>query len=229
MKDGTTHLAYKPEHAVDLDTGAIVAAEIHPADQGDPATLPETLTAAEANLASLGVRPTTENPTELVTDKGYHSREGLKELDASAWKTRIAEKKHPDFLRWHGDDAARRAVYNNRVRLLSGVARAAFKLRAELCERSFALVLDRGGMRRAWLRGQENLHKRYLLHVAGYNLGLLMRQLIGVGTPRGAADRLAAFVFAGIREDGSLIAIIIVADRTDVPAVVVLDLSLSPD
>lgn len=229
MKDGTTHLAYKPEHAVDLDTGAIVAAEIHPADQGDPATLPETLTAAEINLAALGTQPTTENPAELVTDKGYHSREGLKKLDTSAWKTRIAEKKSPDFLRWHGDDAARRAVYKNRARLLSGVARAAFKLRAELCERSFALVLDRGGMRRAWLRGQENLHKRYLLHVAGYNLGLLMRLMIGVGTPRGAADRLAAFVFAGIQEDGSLIAITIVAGRTDVPAVVILDLALSPD
>jgi len=229
MKDGTTHLAYKPEHAVDLDTGAIVAAEIHPADQGDTATLPETLTAAEANLTSLGAQPTTENPAELVTDKGYHSREGLKELDGSAWKTRIAEKKRPDFLRWHGDDAARRAVYNNRVRLLSGVARAAFKLRAELCERSFALVLDRGGMRRAWLRGRENLHKRYLLHVAGYNLGLLMRQLIGVGTPRGAADRLVAFAFAGIRGNSSLIAIMIVADHTNLLAVVVLDFQPTPD
>ncbi|HEV7284312.1 MAG TPA: transposase [Kaistia sp.] len=185
MKNGTTRLAYKPEHAVDLDTGAIVAAEVHAADRGDPATLPDTLRAAATTLTALGVQPTPDDPAELVADKGYHSRGGLKGLDASPWKTRIAEKKIPGALRWHGDDAARRAVYNNRARLLSGVARAAFKLRAELCERSFALVLDRGGMRRTWLRGRENVHKRYLLHVAGYNLGLLMRLTIGFGTPRG--------------------------------------------
>src|SRR3712207_1015044 len=94
-------------------------------------------------------------------------------------KTRIAEPKRDGFLRWHGDDAARRAVVNNRTRLLSGVARAAFKLRAEVAERGFALILDRGGLRRAWLRGRENLHKRYLVHVAGYNLGLIMRLLTG--------------------------------------------------
>src|SRR4029450_11047925 len=100
------------------------------------------------------------------------------------WKSRIAEKKVRGVHRWHGDEEARRAVYNNRARLRSGVARQAFKLRAELCERGFALVLDRGGMRRAWLRGRENLHKRYLIHVAGYNLGLIVRLLTGAGTPR---------------------------------------------
>ena len=184
LKDGRTHLAYKPEHAVDLDTGAIVAAEIHAADQGDTATLPETLKAAEANLAAVGAGPTAEEPAELVADKGYHSRDGLKDLEDGPWKSRIAEKKRPDVSRWHGDEDARRAVYNNRARLRSGVAREAFKLRAELVERSFALTLDRGGMRRAWLRGRENLRKRYLVHVAGYNLGLIMRLLVGAGTPR---------------------------------------------
>ena len=174
LKDGRTHLAYKPEHALDLDTGAIVAAEIHLADQGDTATLPATLEAAEANLAAVDAAPTPEEPAELVADKGYHSRDGLKELEDGAWKSRIAEKKQPGVSRWHGDEEARRAVYNNRARLRSGVAREAFKRRAELCERSFALVLDRGGMRRAWLRGRENLRKRYLVHVAGYNLGLLI-------------------------------------------------------
>ena len=149
LKDGRTHLAYKPEHAVDLDTGAIVAAEVHPADRGDTATLPETLEAAEANLTAVGAAPTPEDPAELVADKGYHSRGGLKDLEDGAWKSRIAEKKQPDVSRWHGDEDARRAVYNNRARLRSGVAREAFRLRAELVERSFALVLDRGGMRRA--------------------------------------------------------------------------------
>ena len=159
MKDGTTHLAYKPEHAVDLDTGAVVSAELHPADEGDTTTLPKTLAAAEANLEAVDVAPTAEDPAECVTDKGYHSRSVLKALDDGPWKSRISEPKQKGFARWHGDDAARRAVTNNRTRLLSGVAREAFKLRAEIVERSFAHNLDRGGMRRTWLRGRENVHK----------------------------------------------------------------------
>ena len=110
----------------------------------------------------------------------------MRALNDSPWKTRIAAPKQTGFSRWHGDEAARRAVTNNRARLKSGVAREAFKLRAEIVERCFAHNLDRGGMRRTWLRGRENVHKRYLLHVAGHNLSLLMRQLIGAGTPREA-------------------------------------------
>ena len=203
LKDGRTRLAYKPEHAVDLDTGAIVAAAIHPADQGDTTTLPATLEVAQANLVAVDAGPTAEDPAELVADKGYHSRDGLKELEDSAWKSRIAEKKVRGVHRWHGDEGARRAVYNNRARLRSGAAQEAFMLRAELVERSFALTLDRGGMRRAWLRGCENLHKRYLVHVAGYNLGLIMRLLVGAGTPRefmaGVAARLLLLTAADTR------------------------------
>jgi transposase len=108
LKDGRTRLGYKPEHAVDLETGAIVAAEIHPADRGDTATLPDTLEAAEANLAAVGAAPTPEDPAELVADKGHHSRDGLKELDDGAWRSRIAEKKVSGVSRWHGDAEARR-------------------------------------------------------------------------------------------------------------------------
>ena len=121
--------------------------------------------------------PTSEDPAECVADKGYHSRAVLRALNDSPWKTRIAAPKQTGFSRWHGDEAARRVVTNNRARLKSGVAREAFKLRAEIVERCFAHNLDRGGMRRTWLRGRENVHKRYLLHVAGHNLSLLMRQL----------------------------------------------------
>ena len=140
MKDGTTHLAYKPEHAVDLDTGAVVAAELHPADEGDTTTLEKTLAAAKENLEAVDAAPTAEDPAECVTDKGYHSRSVLKALDDGPWKTRISEPKQKGFARWHGDGAARRAVTNNRTRLLSGVAKEAFKLRAEIVERSFAHV-----------------------------------------------------------------------------------------
>jgi transposase len=186
MKDGTTHLAYKPEHAVDLDTGMIVAARIHPADQGDTQTLAATLEQAEAMLDLVGCAPTPETPAEMIADKGYHSREGLKALEDSAWKSRISEKEQKAFARWHGDDAARRAVYNNRTRLKSTVARQAFKLRAEKVERSFAFILDIGGLRRTWLRGVENVEKRYLIQVAAHNLGLVIRHRFGAGTPRQA-------------------------------------------
>jgi transposase len=186
MKDGTTHLAYKPEHAVDLDTGVIVAARIHPADQGDTQTLAAMLEQAEAMLDLVGCAPTPETPAEMIADKGYHSREGLKALEDSAWKSRISEKEQKAFARWHGDDAARRAVYNNRARLKSTVARQAFKLRAEKVERSFAFILDIGGLRRTWLRGVENVEKRYLIQVAAHNLGLVVRHRFGAGTPRQA-------------------------------------------
>jgi transposase len=221
LKDGRTRLAYKPEHAVDLDTGAIVAAEIHPADRGDTTTLPGTLEAAAANLAAVDAAPTPEQPAELVADKGYHSREGLKDLEDGAWKSRIAEKKVPGVNRWRGDTPARRAVYNNRARLRSGVAKEASRLRAELVERSFALTLDRGGMRRAWLRGRENLHKRYLVHVAGYNLGLIMRLLIGAGTPREFTARVAAHLMVLTAAEGATIVILAVATDTEAAMLVV--------
>jgi transposase len=221
LKDGRTRLAYKPEHAVDLDTGAIVAAEIHPANQGDTTTLPGTLAAAEANLAAVDAAPTVEDPAELIADKGYHSRDGLKDLEDGTWKSRIAEKKVSGVHRWRDDHAARRAVYNNRARLRSGVAKEAFKLRAELVERSFALTLDRGGMRRAWLRGCDNLHKRYLVHVAGYNLGLIMRLMIGAGTPREFSARASAHLMLRTTAADTLISILIVATDTEAAMLVV--------
>jgi hypothetical protein len=126
LKDGRTRLAHKPEHAVDLDTGAVVAAEMHPADRGDTATLPGTLESAARHLAAVeAAPPSAEAPAELVADKGYHSRGVLKSPDGGPWETRIAEPRRDGFLRWHGDDEARRAVVNNRTRLLSGAARAA--------------------------------------------------------------------------------------------------------
>src|SRR3954452_6399933 len=220
LKDGRTRLAYKPEHAVDLDTGAIVAAEVDPADQGDTATLPGTLAAAAANLAAVGAAPTPEDPAELVADKGYHSRDGLKDLEDGPWRSRIAEKKAAGVSRWRGDTEARRAVYNNRARLRSGVAKEAFKLRAERVERSFALVLDRGGMRRAWLRGRENLKKHYLVHVAGYNLGLFMRLLVGGGTPREFVAG-AAHLLALATADGAVLVVVVVVTGTEAAMLVV--------
>jgi len=154
----------------------------------DTSSLPDTLETTKANLETVGKAPSPEDPAELVADKGYHSRDGLKDLEDSEWKSRLGEPKPNGINRWKGDDDAKRAYYNNRNRLLSEVAREAFRLRAELVERSFALTLDRGDMRRVWLRGRDNVQKRYLIHISGYNLGLIMRLLTGVGTPRRWAD-----------------------------------------
>ena len=132
MKDGTTHLAYKPEHAVDLDTGIVVAAPIHPADEGDTTTLSPTLEAAARNLDAVGLAPSQEAPCDVATDKGYHSREQLKALADGVWKARIAEPEPArGYLRWHGDKAAQRAVYANRARLKSAIGRETMRRRGE--------------------------------------------------------------------------------------------------
>jgi hypothetical protein len=119
--------------------------------------------------------------------------------------------------RWRGDLDARRAVYGNRARLRSGVGKEALALRAEKVERSFALILDRGGLRRAWLRGRENVQKRYLIHVAGYNLGLVLRQLIGAGTPKELAARGARLLWLIDPDIGLLVIIIMPTKPTPNP------------
>jgi transposase len=225
MKDGTTHLAYKPEHAVDLDTGAVVAAEVHAADEGDTTTITSTLDAARRNLTSVGAPPCSDDPAECVADKGYHARAVLKDLDGGPWKTRISEPQRQGVSRWHGDKDARRAVYNNRARLRAEVGKQAMRQRAERVERSFAHILDRGGMRRTWLRGRENVHKRYLIHVAGHNLGLLMRLLIGAGTPKEAVARGWCFLVLLPTSNGAYQALIMVlVAHSAIPALIILNM-----
>ena len=122
MKNGTTHLAYKPEHAVDLDTGAVAAAELHPADKGDTRTIEGTLASAKSHLSDAGGQPSSDAPAECVADKGYHSRAVLKGLDGGPWTSRIAEPRRAAFSRWHGDEEARRAVYNEARRAVYNIA-----------------------------------------------------------------------------------------------------------
>ncbi len=199
MKDGRTRMGYKPEHTVDLDSGAVLAAEVHPLDKGDTKTLNKTLETTIKNLKkTTDTPPCADDPAELSADKGYHSRKILKDLDDSPWKTRIAEPKPKGLYDWKGDHEARRAVYNNRKRTSSKIGKHVSRLRMEIVERSFQHILDRGGMRRVWLRSRENVQKRYLIHVAGYNLGLLMRKLMGYGTPKGAAQGLGIAISINI-------------------------------
>ena len=93
---------------------------------------------------------------------------------------------------------AREAVYGNRKRLGSSTGKALLRARGERVERSFAHCLDRGGMRRVHLRGLANVEKCYIIHVAGFNLGILLRALFGFGTPKGWADAPVMLIFAQI-------------------------------
>ncbi len=194
MKDGRTHLAHKAEHAVDLETGAIVGVTVQGADQGDTTTIAETVTvAAEALEAVAAVTDHTAVIDEVVADKGYHSNQTLVDLATLDLRTYIAE---PDRGRrtWTHKAAARDAVYANRRRIRGVRGLALSRRRSEYLERPNAHLYETGGMRRTHLRGHANILKRVLVHVGGFNLGLVMRSLVGVGTPRSLQGRLAAVV-----------------------------------
>src|ERR1017187_9160460 len=195
MKDGRTHLAHKAEHAVDLETGAIVGVTVQGADQGDTTTIAETLTAAAEDLEA--VATVTDGQTSVidavVADKGYHSNQVLVDLAALDLRTYIAE---PDRgrRRWKKKAAARDAVYANRRRIRGTRGLALLRRRSERRERPNAHLYETGGMRRTHLRGHTNILKRLLVHAGGFNLGLFMRTLCGIGTPRSLQGRRAAVV-----------------------------------
>ena len=195
MKDGRTHLAHKAEHAVDLDTGAIVGVTVQGADQGDTTTIAETLTTAAENLEAAAAVTDDETRVidEVVADKGDHSNHVLVNLAALDLRTYIAE---PDRGRrkWTKHSAARDAVYANRRRIRGARGRRLQRHRSEYLERPNAHLYETGGMRRTHLRGHANILKRLLVHVGGFNLGLLMRTVFGVGTPRSLQGQLAVLI-----------------------------------
>jgi len=189
MKDGRTHLAHKAEHAVDLDSGALLAVTLQGADVGDTTSLVETAIAAAEQLeAAHAPHATTAELTEIVADRGYHSNQTLIDLAALAVRCYIAE---PDRGRRHWTKApdAQRVVYNNRRRVRGTRGRQLMRRRGETIERSFAHLYDTGGLRRTYLRGHQNILKRLLVHASAFNLGVLMRKTFGRGTPRGLQGR----------------------------------------
>ena len=199
MKDGRTHLAHKAEHAVDMDTGAVVAVTLQEAHLGDTTTVKETLAEAGTTVAELiereaEARPLEEpqvNPggiEEVVADKGYHSGPALKQIQAVGVRTYIPEKKQAGKRHWIGKQDQQRLVYANRQRLQRPKGKQLLRKRGELIERTFAHCYDTGGMRRTHLRKHNNILKRLLIHVAGANLGLLLRNQYRIGTPRGLQD-----------------------------------------
>ena len=177
MKDGRTHLAYKAEHAVDLETGAVVALTVQPGDRGDTASMPSTLTEAGCavmEMAGQAAQADAVGPIQqvnqvgverVIADKGYHSKEVLRDLAEGGLRTVIAEPERKR-QKWPGQSAAQLAVYANRRRLTTVTAQSLMRRRGELLERSFAHLYDTGGMRRVHLRGKDNVAKRALSHAA---------------------------------------------------------------
>jgi len=203
MKDGRTHLAHKAEHAVDFQSGAVLAVTLQGADQGDTTTVRETLSQAGENVADLIA---TEEPSskpkahlkgieEVVGDKGYHSGEILTTLQDVEVRTYISEKKQHGRRHWEGKAEQQQATYANRRRIQGAYGKQLLRQRGELLERSFAHCYDTGGMRRTHLRGHENILKRLLIHVGAFNLSLIFRSLLGSGTPRELRNRKSALLF----------------------------------
>jgi transposase len=192
MKDGRTHLAYKAEHAVDLESEAIVAATVTFADKSDPRSGPVTLSLAEANLVLAG---SAAKIAETVMDKGYHDNGLLAELAERGVRTYIPERRQK-IRRWTEKPEAQEAAFRaNRRRVRGDKGRRLNRWRSERCERTFAHVCETGGGRRAWLQGQTNVSKTHTLKCAAYNLGLLLRKVWGYCKPRNAKAGAAACCF----------------------------------
>jgi hypothetical protein len=182
MKDGRTHLAYKAEHVVDLETELVLAAEIYPANHADTDTLVDSVLDAQENLDEADLEVEIE---EAVADKGYHAAATLELAAGLNLRTYIPEPQHAHRRTWADKPASyQSAVYNNRRRMKTPKSKRMQRLRSERVERSFAHICETGGARRTWLCGFEKVRKRYLMSAMARNLGLLMRKLFGMGTAR---------------------------------------------
>lgn len=204
LKDGRTHLAYKAEHVVDLETDVVLAAEIYLADAADVDTLVDSVVQAQVtvNAATERAGCTGVEIEEVAADKGYHAARTLELADALSLRTYIPEPKRPHESRWTDKpEGYRRAVINNRRRTRRAKSRRLQRLRSERVERSFAHVCDSGGTRRSWLRGLVDVKKRYLIAAAAHNLGRVLRKHFGIGKPRGLQGGLgfSALVQIAIR------------------------------
>src|SRR3954449_7001204 len=206
MKDGSTHIAFKAEHAVDMETGAVIAVTVHAGHEGDTTTIQETLAETAENLAELIEREAEKAPeqepqvslnalSEVVADKGYHSDERMLAIARAEARSYISEPKRP-LRNWDGKADEQKAVYANRRRVKGNYGKRLLKKRGELIERSFAHCYDTGGMRRVHTRGLEDVLKRQLIHVGAFNLSLIFRTTLGAGTPRQLRNRRQIAIIA---------------------------------
>jgi transposase len=175
-----------------------VAVTVQAADEGDTTTIVETVaeageriaeTAAETNSEEAGERVNPEGPSEIVTDKGYHSKKVVSDLAEAGVRTYCSEPQR-GRQRWKEQGRQQQAVYANRRRIRGQRGKRLLRQRGEKLERWNEHLYDRGGMRRVHLRGRTNILKRLVVHAGTANLGLLMRKLFGVGTPRALQSRI---------------------------------------
>lgn len=202
MKGGGTHLAHKAEHAVDMSgEGAVISVTLHGGAKGDTKSLPDTLEKAQSNLEELFdnseccERIHEDAGREVVADKGYHSNDTLVALHEEEYRSYISEPARGG-RRWKDKQNEQAATYANRRRIRGNRGKRLIRRRGELLERPFAHYLEAGGMRRTHLRKHDNILKRLLTHVAGFNLGILMRNLIGKATPKEYAELKASLITA---------------------------------
>lgn len=189
LKDGRTHLAYKAEHTVDLESEIVVAAEVYSGDRADTDTLPDSLLQAQVNMNEAESDVQIE---EAAADKGYHAAHTLELCQWMGVRTYVPEPRRVHRSRWTDkSEEHRQAVLANRRRTKRAKSKRLQRLRSERVERSFAHVCDSGGARRTWLRGLENVSKRYLITVAAHNLGRILRMLFGIGKPKALQGLLA--------------------------------------
>ena len=178
-----------------METGAIVAVSTHGGAAADTATIQETVIEAAVAVAELIAERTPggeyevhpDGVQEVVADKGYHSNEAVLGLVEIEVRTYIAE---PDRgpRNWNGKAAEKAAVYGNRRRIQGDRGKGLQRQRGERIERNFAHQFDTGGLDRLYVRGKENVHKKFLIQAAACNLALLMRSRYGSGKPRAAHD-----------------------------------------
>ena len=183
-KDGATDMIYRPELVADLDSGAIVGAEILPGNQSDRQEVCTHILEAQVTInAARGEPPEVLTVETATADKGYFEVTQVVALQQEQIKTVICDptrNRRLDKL----DEAGRAAVKAAHRSTQSQYGKDLLRRRGMHLERAFAHILDCGGMRRATLRGRQNLNKRFKLAAAFYNLSQLMRKLFGMGTPR---------------------------------------------
>jgi transposase len=142
---------------------------------------------------------------ELVTDKGYHSGAVVKRIKSYQMRSYISEKTPKGRRHWRGKAEEQTADYQNRQRVRGEYGKSLLRRRGELVERSFAHCYETGGMRQTHLRGHQNILKRQLIHIGAFNLSLILRQLLGAGTPRELNNRNSALAIScsGVATDST--------------------------
>jgi len=172
----------KAEHAIDLETGAIVGVTVQAPTRGHVDHSTELPKAAEHLEAVADITDDVK-----VSD---HSRITVHDLETLGFRTSISE---PDRgpQSWIDQEAERDAVYANRCRIRATRGERILRRRGELLERPCAHLDETGALRRTHVRGHENVLKRLLGHASGFNLGLMMRTLFRIGTPRALQGRTA--------------------------------------